>query len=303
MRILVAIPHFYRAGPVRALHASGRAVARDTRRRALARSILQLKGLFGDGVAFGANYADRRLETVPAAMGGIDVALVTDGRNHLIDGLNIPPGWFHHLAVPGDPRHLGFACHRFLAENASGYDFVAYVEDDILIHDPLFFHKLSLFNQAAGNPRALLVPHRFEVPIDLPQASSVGAARIYPDLSAVTASAPHDPQRLTINWLGRPAVLEVARNVHSGCWALTRDQMALFVANPTYQQTEPVWVTPLDMAASYTIRAAFRVFKPTADSVFYLEVEHASPLVASQIDGREADGRPRWRPQEVPKAG
>ena len=41
---------------------------------------------------------------------------------------------------PADPKHLGFEAQRILAEHLDEkYDLYVYLEDDLLIHDPLFF--------------------------------------------------------------------------------------------------------------------------------------------------------------------
>ena len=72
------------------------------------------------------------------------IKVVTDGQHHVLEHLE--PCYRELLeevpTEPADPRHLGFEAQRVLAENLDEkYDLYVYLEDDLLIHDPLFFFE------------------------------------------------------------------------------------------------------------------------------------------------------------------
>ena len=61
-----------------------------------------------------------------------------------------------------DPKFLGFNSHELLLSLIDeDFDLFCYLEDDLIIHDPLFFHKIMDFNRLMGD-ECLLLPHRFE---------------------------------------------------------------------------------------------------------------------------------------------
>ena len=69
---------------------------------------------------------------------------------------------------PEDPRLLGFEAQRVLLEAAHAaetagepFDYIAFLEDDILLTDADFFLKLRCFNRAFGD-QYLLMPNRIE---------------------------------------------------------------------------------------------------------------------------------------------
>jgi len=95
----------------------------------------------------------------------IDLHLVTDGTHHVLDQLDAPfrQRLTHVPTVPSDPLLLGFEAQRHLASQLdAGYDLLAYFEDDLIIHDPLFFHKIRRFVDVAG-PDCVVLPQRYEV--------------------------------------------------------------------------------------------------------------------------------------------
>ena len=67
------------------------------------------------------------------------------------------------LSPPSDPKYLGFEAQKVLAVGhlSDEYDLFGYMEDDLIIHDPLFFHKIISINSLMGFEYVLL-PHRFE---------------------------------------------------------------------------------------------------------------------------------------------
>src|SRR5262249_11152072 len=89
------------------------------------------------------------------------VVCTTRGR-HLLADLRLQAGRYEHRPTAAEPRLLGFECHAALRERLGGYDYYAYLEDDLVLHDPWFFRKLAWFTRHVGDA-SLLQPHRYEV--------------------------------------------------------------------------------------------------------------------------------------------
>ena len=63
---------------------------------------------------------------------------------------------------PSNSFNLGFEAQRVLVDHLEeNYDLYAYFEDDLLIRDPFFFHKIFWFQNSVGQD-AVLMPNRYE---------------------------------------------------------------------------------------------------------------------------------------------
>ena len=151
MRVLVAIVHHWNpegGGRHQSLRpdAAPRVAALHKLILALSRLGRHQKHLsFHDSAAYPANL-DQLLE--------IDLHLITDGCHHVFDQLDSPSCQrLRHISTsPEHPLRLGFEAQRHLQEQLqASYDLYAYFEDDLIIHDPWFFHKLKGFAETAGD--------------------------------------------------------------------------------------------------------------------------------------------------------
>ena len=161
MRILVTIVHHWNPkGAGR--HASLRP-EREPRQYALQDQLLSLRRL--DTRQGMLNIATKTVEDANHALRHqFTIKVVTDGQHHVLEHLE--PCYRELLeevpTEPADPRHLGFEAQRVLAENLDEkYDLYVYLEDDLLIHDPLFFRKIFWFQHNIGE-HCVLMPHRYE---------------------------------------------------------------------------------------------------------------------------------------------
>lgn len=305
MRALIAIPHYFRPCSEEARHDSLRPKARAERARALATAIVRLHELFGrDHLAarheLGAVFAATNPERME-----IDIVVCVHEDAHLLDELPCPSGLFHRQLVTGDPRLLGFAAHRVLARERKRYDWYCYMEDDIVIEDPLFFRKLAFFNQTFPvrlDPPPLLLPSRYDSPADGEPERLLGPERVYPDHMITTRPLRPGPV-VRLELLGRSFTLEPCRHPHAGSFFLDPAQMERLAAAPTFARPERLWVTWLDTAASLAIMETFTLYKPAADSLTFLEVRHARPVMLNQLRVTPAGVR-SWRAAEpTPLAG
>jgi len=205
----------------------------------------------------------------------IDVRWITDGEHTVLDRLD--PAYRalaeEVITKPSDGLQLGFEAQRFLASQLDqGYDFYAYFEDDLVIHDPLFFHKILWFQGLMGAD-ALLLPQRVELApgphqvdrffIDGPIQSRELHQLIPVPAPTVVAQSP-----------GGEAVFDSPANPHAGCFVLSAEQLRRWVAHPCWQDGDCGFVSPLESAATLGIAKVFQLYKPAFSHASWLEVQH-----------------------------
>jgi hypothetical protein len=275
MRVLVVIPHFFRALDPKATNRSHRGDARDERSRALIATVAGLHQAFGAGV-YGLDHFNRAAwQAADARERVLDIVVCTTGGAHLLDGLPTLRPLLRHHASDAEPLMLGFECHRTLRDARGRYDYYAYVEDDVVITDPLFFRKRRLFDDAFG-PEALLQPNRYEARPDGP------VQKLYVDYHLTPArTKPYqnlaDRPRLELPFLDGSVAFERSAYPSAGCFFLNADQMARWVESPGFLDGDVSYLSPLDSAATLSVMKAFRIYKPVLDNAWFLEVLHASP--------------------------
>jgi hypothetical protein len=205
----------------------------------------------------------------------IDVRLITDGEHTVLKWLD--PAyrqWAPEVVTePAHGRLLGFEAQRFLADQLDqDYDFYVYVEDDLIIHDPLFFHKIAWFQGLMGST-ALLLPQRVELH-DGPHAVD----RFYIDGPIVEADLRQliaEPAPTVIAQLPcGEAVFDSPANPHAGCFVLSAEQLRTWVAHPCWQNGDCSFVSPLESAATLGIATVFQLYKPAFSHAAWLEVQH-----------------------------
>jgi hypothetical protein len=272
MRLLFAIPHFFDPDPAgkRAHGSLGPDPA--PRLRALTECLANLQQLFGRPqcvIDIG------RRTTTPAnhlTAAVADVVVCTTGGKHLLEHVSLGPGYFTHHPTDASPRLLGFECHAVLRERLGAYDFYCYLEDDLLIRDPLFFVKQWWFNRAFGDP-AVLMPHRFEVARDriVHKAYIDGPLRVR--ASAAFQDVKAEPE-LAAEAFGVRWVFRRTTNPHCGGFFLTAKQMAAWAAAAHFLDRDVRFIGPLESAATLGVMRTFRVYKPADESASFLELEH-----------------------------
>jgi len=277
MRLLLAVAHYFRPGDGR--HGS---VGRDPepRHQALRQLVLQLQRLFAEPAA-SLNHMARRLDPVADGGGSLELCICVTGENHLLADLADLSPWFEAVACePSDPRLLGFACHQVLAQRHAAaieagqpYDYVGYLEDDILITDADFFLKLRRFNQAFGD-HYLLMPNRIET-AEAPDQ----LARFYidgdynpPSTEAYRLSG---TQQLSVEHLGQQIRFEQPFNLHSGCFFLNPAQASLYFSSEASRTIDVSFHGPLESAATLGMLKTFQLMKPALVNGRFLTVEHA----------------------------
>ena len=206
----------------------------------------------------------------------IDLHVVTDGRNHVLDRLDVPyrRRVTHVPTDPPDPLLLGFEAQRHLADQLdAGYDLYAYFEDDLIIHDPFFFHKISRFVERIG-PESVLLPQRFEllpIPAWIDKLYIDGAMPV--DQLQLHISDPMPSIHFHDGFCG-DLTFESPRNPHAGCFVLSPEQLRHWSQQPWWLDGDCSFISPLESAATLGLLKTFKIYKPTYASGSFLEAQH-----------------------------
>lgn len=272
MRILFTFAHFYKAEAVAKYGSLGKSTAAE-RVQAFRAAISSLHQLYGQAQAV-LRIADHRAVVANDSIGAaIDVVVCTVGDDHLVGQLELPDHAFVHRRTQAKPLLLGYECHAVLREALGRYDYYCFLEDDLVLHDPLFFRKLQWFNRRGGDGM-LLQPNRFEVS----PSSAVNKVYIDGELApAVTArfQNPLPLPSLTASVFGVDLQFLPALNPHAGCFFLNQAQLERWVRQPYFLDRKADFVGPLESAATLGIMRTFKTYKPAPRNAAFLEIQHA----------------------------
>ena len=276
-RVLVAIPHFFRAG-VDDAHGSTAGLARP-RILALAQCLRALRTLF-DSPQESWLRGDDRLIARPCNQArrlALDIVVCTTGDAHLLDRLPLPAGCFRHHPTDCDPRLLGFECHAVLRDGLGRYDTFAYLEDDLVLHDPSFFEKLAWLGTALGADE-VLQPLRYEAVLDAAELK-----KVYIDVEMPVPAGSALAETREVGWFGGRVRLRRAGNPHAGCFFLDERRMRRWVSQRHFLDRDTSFVGPLESAATLGLLRTFKVFKPALENANILEVQHAGQVWSRKL--------------------
>ena len=275
MKILFVIPHYYGPGP--GLYGSTDESQHSRRTASLRAAIASLHQHLGGGQQM--LHGNKELFAVNQAIANdIDIVVCTSGENHLLSELDLPAGSYRHHAVTVDnPLYLGYSAYDVFKDSFGKYDWYCYLEDDLVITDPLFFHKLQAFYATAPDAGYLLQPNRFEVSSNSSCGKTYIDGPMWDDNAQVMANLrlPDSCPQIDLPFLAATFRMLPAENAHSGCFFLTASHMKQLLEQPWYGKRMAGYVGPLESAATLFIMALFHVFKPADECAGFLELLHA----------------------------
>ncbi|MGY3585705.1 hypothetical protein ACVIGB_005240 [Bradyrhizobium sp. USDA 4341] len=275
VRILVVIPHFFRGTDPNATNRSTQPQARRERLHALSATISSLHQTFGSST-YGLDHFQRSAwQAAPHIPHVLDIVVCTTGNAHLLDENPYLRTSCRHHAAEVDPLLLGFECHRLLANARGRYDFFCYVEDDIVVSDPLFFRKRTLFDRQFG-PDVLLQPNRYEIRPDGPVKKLYVDYHLAPGLTSTYQDVAREPE-LNMLFLEETIVFQRTSYPSAGCFFLNSEQLARWVDSPAFCDGDVSYLSPLDSAVTLSVMKTFRIYKAALDQAWFLEVLHTSP--------------------------
>jgi len=275
MRIVVAIPHYYeplgRATEDGRFHGST-SLDPQPRLAAFTACIESLHRNYGARQHLFDIEGRVSLPANRAVSGSVDVVVCTTHGRHLLGYLPLPPGSVQHYATLAEPLLLGFECQAVLRDCLGHYDYYAYLEDDLILHDPWLFRKLAWFNARFGD-ETLLQANRYEVgPLGITHKIYIDGP--LPEQVTTPFQNLAETPALSGELLGVPVGFERARNPHAGCYFLSAAQMERWARRPYFLDRDTSFVGPLESAATLGVMRAFRLYKSSPDNASFLEVEH-----------------------------
>ena len=292
MKLLFTVPHYYhdKSSNSKVPDAHGSlSSSLQQRTDALSRLILSLHQCFGPRQTM-INLAERNIVSVNSSNNfRVTVAICTTGTHHLLNQLSGIQNRFTHYRTNFPPKVLGFACHQVLKDcylKDESYDFYGFLEDDLVIHDPLFFQKLSWFNHLAGND-CLLLPNRFEKAKNLEEDKAYIDGDLRPDVTSRWQDITVNPE-ISRDALGQDVIFRRPLNPHSGCFFLTSHQMRHWMNSPHSEYGDLSFVSPLESAATLGIMKTFKIYKPAPENANFLEIEHADKRFIHLIKPKDA---------------
>jgi hypothetical protein len=201
----------------------------------------------------------------------IDVVLVTSGDDHLVSEIDDLAPLFRHERSAVPAPELPVACQRVLADGVGSYDYYCYVEDDMVVADPLLFVKLRWFCDEFGDD-ALLMPSRFE---------RNGGLKVYPDGPLSVDETERfqdlsDRPELRASALGVDVVFRRPSNPNAGVYFLSAIQLERWASQPYFAVPSDDFVASIESGANLGIMRTFRVYKPAEPTADFLEVEHGT---------------------------
>jgi hypothetical protein len=215
-----------------------------------------------------------------------DIRIITDGENTVLGRLE--PAYREMVeeikTTPETARHLGFEAQKYLARQLnSDYDLFGYLEDDLLIHDPYFFHKIFWFANQLGHQH-LLLPHRMELWRQPDRVDKFYIDGPIPE-SDLRFLIPEPPSALAAGLPVGQVIFESPSNPHSGCFFLTQDQLHAWMDHASWQDGDCSYVSPLESAATRGICKVFNLYKPSMQNAGWLEIQHWGCGFRSLIGG------------------
>lgn len=294
MKVRVAIPHFIREIQGGGGYGSGRIGAQLPRSIALGRCLSALLALRRSPAETELRHSSRSIGRIPALPDPdqrverieLDIHVWTNGADLLKDVLALYADRISIHAVQLDnPKLLPIHTRDWLIQQEPIADLSIYMEEDIVISDPLFLDKQLWFLERTDH-KAVLMPHRFE-----PHPSD-GEARFLVDgpLPERLICRFHTPRKNVASGCFRtdlePVSFDQPFNPHSGCFVVDAEQIRYL-----RQQTLPQdgFVSPLETAATLTVLQHFLTLKPSEGHQRFLMVEHGHPSFLSCLESFPRD--------------
>lgn len=301
MRALFAIPHYVDSGSG---YYGSTGPDGAVRAAALGETILALHRTLGGAQSLlMQRNTNTRLRANRAADTVLDILVCTTGDRHALGALGLPSELWRAHATGAEPRLLGFECHAALAAHRGGYDWYGYLEDDLLVQDPMFLAKLGWFQRVVG-PADVLLPNRYEVQPDSGEKLYIDG-HMDPGFAGRWQNVRERP-RLTGSVMGEPVRFWRPNNPHSGCFVLSAAQMDHWIAQPHFLDRDTGFAGPLESAATLGLLKTFRIYKPAPDSAGFLEIRHRNNRYLGNWLARSGvPAEPRWIevPEEEGTAG
>ena len=292
-KILIAIPHYFKETQGGTGYGSGQEGARLQRTIALARCLQGLKlqrrtlstallNIKNKHIEYHERnkLTNQRIQEVE-----IEIHLFCNNSEMISELTNLFNSWItvHNLNLD-NPKMLPVAARDWLIKNGSNCTLYAYMEDDIVITDNLFFDKQLWFLERT-NHQAVLMPHRFEQNFN----GDVGEFLVDGPLNQSFIDQFYTPEEKFAHGMWNPNEgtiwFDRFANPHSGCFVISDQQRKIIMQESLNNDG---FVSPLETAATLTVMKHFPILKPSLINYNFLLVEHAHPTFSCLLNQWES---------------
>lgn len=279
LRVKAYLPH-YCASEEQPGYGSVRGEQRGLRDLALWRCLLALQGQRRRRRDLVLHVGERLIEAAPSALEPepilpslrLEIRVVTNGRDRLASVLAALADDVQELVVePDDPRQLPLLTRDLLIADPDPADLWLYLEDDLVLSDPLFFDK-QLWWLDLVDHQQVLMPHRYE----LVHGGAGGRLLVDGPLAERLVGPLNKPQPAAERgvFAGRELLFDRTANPHSGLFVISERQRLQLQASSLPRDG---FVGPLETAATLTVLHRYPVCKPSLAHRRFLMVEHGHP--------------------------
>jgi hypothetical protein len=271
MKILLALAHYYRAEE-NSIHSSTSEAHRAERSAAIRNVIETWRGHLGPTSVL--NVHQRRFDRVEPVEDQLDITVLLRGADHLLDRAYCDRLQVRPVQVKADdPRFIPFAAHRLFADHVDRYDMFIFSEDDLRPVDGYLVTKVLGFIEAFGQNH-LCLPNRFEWNRAGPTRKTYIDGDLRPTIIEKYLQAVPGEPVLRQKIPGREIVYRRAGNPHAGFFALTRDQLKVWMSKPHFLDNDCSFIRPLESAATLGVLKTFPIYKSFGRDSGWLEIEH-----------------------------
>lgn len=277
--VRVYIPH-YLAAEAEPRYGSGIGAQRRFRETAFRRCLLALQGQRRRRRDLLLNIGARVIEAAPLVAAAevelpalrLEIRVLTNGRDRSAQVLeDFGADLLEEVLELEDPRQLPLLCRDRLVADEQPADLRLYLEDDLILHDPLFFDKQRWWLDLVEH-RQVLMPHRYE----LVRGGAAGRLLVDGPLARKVVEGLNQPQPAVLRTVfdGREVVFDRTANPHAGLFVISEQQRRELLEGPLPREG---FVGPLETAATYTVLHRWPVCKPALAHRRFLMVEHGHP--------------------------
>ena len=300
MNVLLALAHYYRAEEDSG-HSSTDPARRAERAAAIRQVIQAWRGHYG--MAATLNVQRMVYEATEGSEHNLDIVVLAHGEDHLLDEEFCKRHRVRLMkVVTDDPRMIPFGAWNLFSDMRNAYDMFVYSEDDLRPADGCLLSKVAGFVDTFGWRRVVL-PNRYEWNPRGAALKTFIDGDLRPGLIERYLEALPDEPFLRQPTPGRDVRFRRAGNPHSGFFALTREQLFHWIAQPHFSTRDVSFVGPLESAATLGILKTFPIYKPFGRDCGWLEIQHLDDRFSGgKRAARAAEAEPTDVGAEAPAA-
>ena len=276
------IPHYFKTDSTSSpsIYGSTRENNQFKRSLSFARSLESLLSLERSPSDYILNIKNKSLERTvechESSPLNISITIFTNGRDHLDDVLALYASRVKivHCVNCEDPTRIPYITMLNLLQSDSSADIYGFIEDDLVITDPLYFDKINAFYQSFPNGH-ILMPHRYEkTTLNRPHKFYVDGLISTQNYSSDLLTESSNNRILhSYQFMGSTIDLVKASNPHSGCVFFANSHRATAIEN----LPPAPFMNMLETASTGVAIKSFSILKTCWSQRNFFQIEHGNP--------------------------